>query len=65
MIVFIRDIGNWSVPISEVPVTFSEAILTRLRKTFHTFIISESDTGTLFQRLLGLKVDFDRNLDKL
>jgi len=27
MIVFIRDIGNWSVPISPPPVTFSEAIL--------------------------------------
>ena len=27
IIVFIRDIGNWSVAISQLPVTFSEVIL--------------------------------------
>ena len=34
IIVFIRDIGNCSVPISQLPVTFSELILTKIKYFF-------------------------------
>jgi len=34
IIVFIRDIGNWSVPISQLPVTFSEVMLMKIKYFF-------------------------------